>query len=313
MTERTNTARQILLPTMTALVWGLAFVVQDICADAIDPFTFNAARFSVAAVALLAVCLLLRLKKPAQAPTATERKQYRKQLLLGGLCCGTALAAASAFQQAGFSAGTDAGKAGFITALYVVLVPVAGLLFGRRPTAQIWLAVALAVVALYLLCVKQGLRLAPGDLLVLACALCFTAQILLIDHFSLLVAGVELSCVQFFTAALLSALLMLFFGTTSLTVLPRYTWPILYMGVISGGLGYTLQILAQRGSNPTVVCILLSLESVFSALGGWLFLGQRLSGRETLGCALMFMAVILAQVHMPVKLSRRVSRPRCDG
>jgi len=252
-------------------------------------------------VALLAVCLLLRLKKPAQAPTAGERKHYRRALLLGGLCCGTALAAASAFQQAGFSAGTDAGKAGFITALYVVLVPVAGLLFGRRPTAQIWLAVALAVVALYLLCVKRNLALAPGDLLVLACALCFTVQILLIDHFSLLVAGVELSCVQFFTAALLSALLMLFFGTTPLAVLPRYTWPILYMGVISGALGYTLQILAQKGSNPTVVCILLSLESVFSVLGAWLFLGQRMSGRETLGCVLMFTAVILAQVHIPQK------------
>jgi drug/metabolite transporter (DMT)-like permease len=279
----------------------MAFVVQDICADAIDPFTFNAARFLVAAVALLAVCLLLRLKKPERTPTPGERKQYRRALLLGGLCCGTALAAASAFQQAGFSAGTEAGKAGFITALYVVLVPVAGLFFGRRPTAQIWLAVALAVAALYLLCVKRGLTLAPGDLLVLACALCFTVQILLIDHFSLLVAGVELSCVQFFTAALLSALLMLFFGTTPLAVLPRYTWPILYMGVISGALGYTLQIFAQKGANPTVVCILLSLESIFSVLGGWLFLGQHLTGRETLGCVLMFAAVILAQVHIPMK------------
>ena len=160
---------------------------------------------------------------------------------------------------------------------------------------------ALAVVALYLLCVKRNLALAPGDLLVLACALCFTVQILLVDHFSLLVAGVELSCVQFFAAALLSALLMLFFGTTPLAVLPHYTWPILYMGVISGALGYTLQIFAQRGSNPTVVCILLSLESVFSVLGAWLFLGQRMSGRETLGCVLMFTAVILAQVHIPQK------------
>ena len=301
MTERTSSARQILLPTTAALVWGMAFVVQDICADAIDPFTFNAARFLVAAVALLAVCLLLRLKKPERTPTPGEQKQYRRALLLGGLCCGTALAAASAFQQAGFSAGIEAGKAGFITALYVVLVPVAGLFFGRRPTAQIWLAVALAVAALYLLCVKRGLTLAPGDLLVLACALCFTVQILLIDRFSLLVAGVELSCVQFFTAAILSALLMLFFGTTPLSVLPQYTWPILYMGVISGALGYTLQIFAQKGANPTVVCILLSLESVFSVLGGWLFLGQHLTGRETLGCVLMFAAVILAQVHIPMK------------
>lgn len=301
MAERTSKARQILLPTTAALVWGMAFVVQDICADAIDPFTFNAARFLVAAVALLAVCLLLRLKKPERTPTPDEQKQYRRALLLGGLCCGTVLAAASAFQQAGFSAGTEAGKAGFITALYVVLVPVAGLFFGRRPTAQIWLAVALAVAALYLLCVKRGLTLAPGDLLVLACALCFTVQILLIDRFGLLVAGVELSCVQFFTAAILSALLMLFFGTTPLTVLPQYTWPILYMGVISGALGYTLQIFAQKGANPTVVCILLSLESVFSVLGGWLFLGQHLTGRETLGCVLMFAAVILAQVHIPMK------------
>lgn len=302
MTKKTSTARQVLLPTTAALVWGMAFVVQDICADAIDPFTFNASRFSVAAVALLAVCLLLRrLRKTERPPTTAERKQYRRQLLIGGVCCGTALAAASAFQQAGFSAGTEAGKAGFITALYVVLVPVAGLLFGRRASAQTWLAVALSVVALYLLCVKNGLTLAPGDLLVLACALCFTVQILLIDHFGSFVEGVELSCVQFFTAALLSALLMFLFGTTPLSVLPQYIWPILYMGVISGALGYTLQILAQKGANPTVVCILLSLESVFSVLGGWLFLGQRMSGREYLGCALMFAAVILAQVPIPLK------------
>ena len=305
MTEKTNTARQVLLPTLAALVWGMAFVVQDICADAIDPFTFNASRFSVAAAALLAVCLLLRKRKRTEQPsTQSERKQYRRHLLLGGVCCGTALAAASAFQQAGFSAGTEAGKAGFVTALYVVLVPVAGLLFGRRASAQTWLAVALSVLALYLLCVRNGLTLAPGDLLVLACALCFTVQILLIDHFSLLVEGVELSCVQFFTAALLSALLMAFFGTTPLTVLPRYTWPILYMGVISGALGYTLLILAQKGANPTVVCILLSLESVFSVLGGWIFLGQRMSARETLGCAIMFAAVLLAQVHVPGKLKK---------
>ena len=248
---------------------------------------------------VLAVSSGFRKDRPQISPA--EKKAQRRQLWLGGFCCGTVLAIASNFQQAGLVAGTDGGKAGFITALYVVLVPVFGLFFRRRVSLPVWIAVALSVGALYLLCIKGSFSLAPGDLLVLVCAICFSVHILVIDHFTATCDGVKLSCLQFLFAGTWSTILALFFDTISLQVLLDCIWPLLYVGVFSCGVGYTLQILAQKGSNPTVVTILLSLESVFAVIAGAVVLHQQMTAREYLGCVLMFAAVVLAQIPMPQK------------
>lgn len=244
----------------------------------------------------------------------------------GGICCGTALAVASNFQQAGLAAGTDAGKAGFITALYVVLVPVFGLFFKRKVNLSTWIAVVCSVVALYLLCIKGDFSLAPGDLLVLVCAVCFAIHILVIDHFTATVDGLKLSCVQFFVAAVwatIAKVVCVILGmngtgdvsaATSIFAAPDWNailacaLPILYVGIFSSGVGYTLQILAQKDSNPTVVTILLSLESVFAVIAGAIILHQQMSVREYIGCVIMFIAVILAQIQFPEKQKRNEHR-----
>ena len=297
-----NQMRQVVFPILAAFIWGTAFVAQDLCADSIGAFAFNATRYFIAVLALLVVILISdKVKKNKPTLTAQEKKAANKQLWLGGLCCGTALAIASNFQQAGLVAGTDAGKAGFITALYVVLVPLFGLFFRRKVSGPVWIAVVLSVVSLYLLCIKGSFSLAPGDLLVLVCAICFSVHILVIDHFTATCDGVKLSCLQFLFAGTWSTILALFFDTISLQVLLDCIWPLLYVGVFSCGVGYTLQILAQKDSNPTVVTILLSLESVFAVIAGAVVLHQQMTGREYLGCVLMFAAVVLAQIPMPQK------------
>ena len=297
-----NQMRQVVLPILAAFIWGTAFVAQDVCADAMGAFTFNGTRYFIAVLALLVVIAVMNgTKKDRPQLTPAEKKASRKQLWLGGFCCGTALAVASNFQQAGLVAGTDAGKAGFITALYVVLVPVFGLFFRRKVTLPVWGAVVLSVVSLYLLCIKGSFSLAPGDLLVLVCAVCFAIHILVIDHFTAFCDGVKLSCLQFLFAGIWSTILALIFDTISLQVLLDCALPLLYVGVFSCGVGYTLQILAQKDSNPTVVTILLSLESVFAVISGAIILHQQMTGREYLGCVLMFAAVVLAQLPMPQK------------
>lgn len=297
-----NQMRQVVFPILAAFIWGTAFVAQDMCADAIGTFTFNAARYFIAVLALLVVILISdKLKKDKPVLSPAEKKAANKQLWIGGLCCGAALAIASNFQQAGLVAGTDAGKAGFITALYVVLVPVFGLFFKRKVNLPTWIAVVLSVVALYLLCINGEFSLAPGDLLILACAVCFTIHILVIDHFTATVDGVKLSCLQFLFAGIISAVCMFLFEDVDMAAILSCVMPLLYVGIFSCGVGYTLQILAQKGSNPTVVTILLSLESVFAVIAGAIILKQQMSVREYIGCAVMFIAVILAQIQFPVK------------
>ncbi len=297
-----NQVRQVVFPILAAFIWGTAFVAQDLCADVIDAFTFNALRSYIAVVVLLVIIFISgKLKKEQVQPSAEAAAKSRRDLLLGGLCCGTALAVASNFQQAGLVAGTDAGKAGFITALYVVLVPVFGLFFKRRVSLPVWIAVVCSVVALYLLCIKGDFSLAPGDLLILVCAVCFAVHILVIDHFTALVDGIKLSCAQFFVAAVWSTILSLIFSHPDWSAILSCALPILYVGVFSSGVAYTLQILAQKDSNPTVVTILLSLESVFAVIAGAIILHQQMSVREYIGCVVMFAAVILAQIQLPEK------------
>lgn len=294
--EKKSTLRQIVFPILAALIWGISFVAQDMCAGILDAFTINATRSFIAFFVLILIYKFFKAVRKKQNPDAEEEKPDRKMVLLGGLCCGAALAISVNLQQAGINAGTDAGKAAFITALYVVMVPVLGLFFKRKLSLSVWIAVILAVVALYLLCIKDNLTFASGDLLILCCGFCFAVQILAVDYFVRFVDGVLLSCSQFFFCGIFSLICALIWGTSTISGIIECIWPILYLGVFSCGVAYTLQIVSQKGSNPTVVTILFSLESVFAVIFAAIILNERMSVREYCGCILMFIAVIIAQI-----------------
>lgn len=293
--------RQSLLLFLTATIWGVAFVAQSIGMDYVEPFTFNAVRNLIGAIVLLpCIGLLNRLNGKDNGAAGEPQK---KTLIIGGISCGALLFVASNLQQFGIQY-TTVGKAGFITAMYIVLVPVFGIFLHKKAGLKIWAAVALAVAGLYLLCMTDGsFSLQMGDLLVLACAVAFSFHILVIDYFSPKVDGVKLSCIQFFTCAVLSAIGMLLFEEPKLSQILAAWVPILYAGVMSCGVAYTLQIIGQKGMNPTVASLILSLESVVSLLAGWVILGQKLSNRELAGCALAFAAIILVQ--LPSKVHKK--------
>ncbi|MCI6719733.1 MAG: DMT family transporter [Butyricicoccus sp.] len=290
-----NRLRANLMLLTTALIWGVAFVAQSVGMDYIGPFTFNCVRSLLGGLVLLP-CIFL-LDRLDGGKTAAQKKWP----VLGGVCCGVVLAVASSLQQIGI-AHTSVGKAGFITALYIVIVPLLGLLGGKRVGGRIWAAVALAVAGMYLLCITESFTIGLGDLLVLLCAFCFSIHILVIDHFSPNVDGVRMSCIQFFTAGILCGVPMLLFESPNLTDICAAWAPIAYAGIMSCGVAYTLQVVAQKHTDPTVASLLLSLESVISVLAGWVLLGQALSPRELTGCALSFCAIILAQ--LPDRASR---------
>ena len=291
--------RNTLLLLLGALIWGTAFVAQSVGSGYVGPYTFLAAR-SWLACAFLIVLVLLRRGKARKADPGVPFWINGRMLLRGGAFCGIALFAASAAQQVGIGT-TSTAKAGFLTALYVVLVPVFGLFFKRKVSVPTWIAVVLSVAALYLLCIKGDFSLAPGDLLLLVCALCFAVHILVIDHFTAYCDGVKLSCLQFLFAAIISAVCMFIFEPLDMPAILSCALPLLYVGIFSCGVGYTLQILAQKDSNPTVVTILLSLESVFAVIAGAIILKQQMSVREYIGCVVMFAAVVLAQIQFPEK------------
>jgi len=307
--KESRTVRQIVFPLLAAFIWGTAFAAQDICADHIGAFTYNAMR-SYIAVAVLPVVLLLfnvfrREGKPAITPA--EKKAERKHLLIGGICCGTALTAASVFQQAGIVLGTEGGKAGFLTALYIVLVPIAGVFLKKRVSLSVWIGALLGAAALYLLCIKGDFTVDKGDLLVIACSVCYTAHIYVIDYFVAKVDGIKLSLAQFAALAVWSTLGMLLLEHPSWDAVRACILPLLYVGVFSSCGAYTLQILAQKGTNPTVVTILLSTESVFAVIAGAVLLHQRMTVREYIGCVLMLAAVVLAQITFPKRKGTDIS------
>lgn len=289
-----NSIRQSSLAVLAAFIWGTAFVAQSVGAEFVPAFTFNAARAVIAFVFLLVLCVVLRTARRHQGRPATATRS-RKDLLLGGLCCGGALALASFLQQKGLET-TTSGKAGFITALYIVLVPIFGIFLKQRAPRAVWLGVVLAVGGLYCLCMNESFTIASGDICVLLCAVVFAAQILLVDHFAEFVDGVELSCCQFFFMMVFSMAGMLVAETPTWAGIQLAAGAILYAGLFSSGVAYTLQILAQKDSDPTVISLLLSLESVFATLAGAVILGDRMSGREYFGCVLMLAAVVLAQL-----------------
>ena len=280
-----------ILLVLTALIWGCAFVAQSVGMDYVGPFTFNMARFLIGAIVLLPVIWFM----DRQRKTGAEKGAGQKTLIIGGICCGIALAVASTLQQWGILF-TTVGKAGFITAMYIVIVPLLGIFIGKKVRPLIIGCVAIAVVGFYFLCMTESLRLGLGDFLVLLCAIAFSIHILVIDHFSPKVDGVKMSAIQFLTAAIISAVPTLLWEQPVFTEVLQAWQPVLYAGVMSCGVAYTLQIIAQKNADPTVASLLLSLESVFSVLAGWVLLGQGLSLKELFGCVLIFCAIILAQL-----------------
>lgn len=286
--------RNSLLLFLTAFIWGVAFVAQSVGMDYVGPFTFNCVRSLIGGAVLIPCMAILKKINPPQEQEKTGGKQ-RKTLLLGGVCCGLALCVATNLQQIGIQY-TSVGKAGFITAFYIIIVPVLGIFLHKKCSASVWIGVALALAGLYFLCINESLRIGKGDMLVFLCALVFSIHILVIDHFSPLVDGVAMSCIQFFVCGIISAVPMLLFEKPQIGQILAAWQPILYAGVLSCGVAYTLQIIGQKGLNPTVASLILSLESCISVLAGWAILGQRLSSREILGCTVMFLAIVLAQL-----------------
>lgn len=282
---------------LTAFIWGTAFVAQSVGMDYLEPFTFNGVRSLIGGVALLPCIWLLQMMngKNGDDPKADGGKRSRRDLMMGGIACGLLLFAASSLQQIGIQY-TTAGKAGFITAFYIVLVPVFGIFLRKKIGWKVWLAVVIAVVGLYLLCIKEGFTIGKGDVLIFLCALVFTIHILTIDHFSPKVDGVRMSCIQFFVCGIVSLPFMFLLEKPEIGALLAGLKPLLYAGVLSCGVAYTLQIIGQKNVNPAVASLLLSLESCFSVLAGWAVLGESLSVRESVGCVLMFAAIILAQL-----------------
>lgn len=275
---------------LTALIWGAAFVAQSAGMEQNGPFTFNTVRMILGGIVLIPCIALFDKMRHVRLGW----RSADKNLWVGGCLCGVALFTGATLQQFGIQY-TSAGKAGFITALYVIFVPLCRLFAGKRPGKLLWGSVALAAVGMYLLCMDGSLALSKGDVLVLLGAFGFTAHILIIDHFSQKVDGVRMSCIQFFVAGALSLVCMFLFETPSVPAILSAWAPILYAGLLSCGVAYTLQVVAQKDTDPTVASLILCLESVFAVLFGWLLLGETLSMKELLGCILMFVAIVLAQ------------------
>ena len=280
-----------------AAIWGSAFVAQSVGAEYVGAFTFLAVRNWIAVVFLIPVIYVRDtiLRKRGRPSVRPANRTQRRFLLTGGAACGFFLCAASAFQQVGIRYTTTA-KAGFITALYVVIVPILSVFFGKSVKSRIWMCVALAVLGLYLLCMRGELSLSFGDGVVLVCAFLFACQIMTVDYFAPQVDTVRLSQTQFLVTALLSTVCMFFFEDLSTDSLIKALPSIAYAGVMSSGVAYTLQIIGQQNLNPAIASITMSLESVFAALAGWIVLGQSMTVRELAGCVLMFASIILAQL-----------------
>ena len=293
-----NKLKQSIILFMAATIWGFAFVAQSVGMDYVGPYTFIAAR-NVVALAVLLPWVAVMDRGRRKKDKAGWQKEDCRTLLIGGICCGICLFAASALQQTGMKY-TTVGKAGFITAMYIVLVPVFGIFLKKKTGVRVWLAVVVALAGLYLLCMTKGdFHVQKGDLYILGCAAVFSVHILVVDHFSPLVDGVKLSCVQFAVNAVLGTVMMLLLERPDMSALIAAWLPIVYAGALSSGLGYTFQIIGQKGMNPTAASLILSLESVISVLAGWLLLHQALTVRELFGCTLVFAAIILVQ--LPVK------------
>ncbi len=292
--------RQSLLLFLTAVIWGIAFVAQSAGMDYVGPFTYNGVRCILGGLVLIPCIMLLdrmqgNRRESVLGQDAEKGKKGRSMLLTGGMSCGLLLFAAISFQQVGIQY-TTVGKAGFITAMYILLVPLLGLFVHKKVGLKVWIGVAFAVCGLYLLCMGNGFSLKMGDALVMVCAVLFSLHILVIDYFSPKVDCVRMSCIQFWVCGIISLVCSFFLESPDLGSILAAWQPVCYGGIMSCGVAYTLQIVGQKGMNPTVASLILSLESVVSVVAGFLILHQTMSGKELLGCLSMVVAIVLAQL-----------------
>ena len=294
--------RAHILLFFTSFIWGSAFVAQSVGMEHLGPFTFNGVRMLISGFALTIVVIIWkRIPKTQQAASSSvqstleDTENSKKTLFRAGIWCGVIVFAASTFQQVGLVY-TTAGKAGFLTTMYIILVPILGIFMKRKIGKRIWFCVILAVVGIYLLCLVENLRMNFGDFLMLFCALGYAIHIIVIDHFSNRVDAVRLSQIQFFVAGIISLAPMFIFETPAVSNILLAWLPLVYAAVLSGAIGFTFQIIAQKDIKPTVAALIMSFESVFAVLTGFVILSELLSSREILGCILMFTAVIIAQL-----------------
>ena len=278
-----------LMLLITATIWGVAFVAQSVGMDYVGPFTFNGVRFLIGGIILIPCSFILQ-----KYDNKKEFVEDKKKLYIGGLLCGILMFGATSFQQFGILY-TSVGKTGFITALYVILVPIMGILIKRKVRFTIWIGAVIAVAGFYLLCINEGFSIAFGDILVFVCAIFFALHIMVVDYFVPYVNGVKLSCIQFIVAGIISSICMFIFEKPEIGSICSAWQPILYAGILSCGVAYTLQIIGQKYTNPFLASLILSLESVISVLAGWLILGEVLSAKELIGCGLVFVAILIAQ------------------
>lgn len=277
-----------LMLLLAAFIWGTAFVAQSEGMNHISPFTFTCVRNYIGSAALLPVIFIMSKISKEKVEGTT------KDLIVGGVSCGIILAIASTLQQFGLIY-TTPGKAGFITALYIIFVPLFSLFTKKKPKPTIWISVLLAIVGMYLLCVKEGFSIQLGDFYVFLCAIAFTFHIIVIDRFSPKVDGVKMSCLQFFVAATICLVFMLIFEEPTTEGIKNSVVPLLYTGVMSSGVAFTLQIIGQKFTAPTLATLIMSLESIFAALAGWVLLGQGMSLPEIIGSILVFVGILIAQ------------------
>lgn len=288
---KSKTLKSSFLLFLAALIWGVAFVAQSVGMDYMGPFSFCGGRFLMGSAVLLPIVIVRRVQDQKKQ---IERAGY-KITILGGISCGLALCFATIFQQIGIQY-TTVGKAGFITTLYIIMVPIAGLFMRKKVPGKVWIGAVIAAFGMYLLCMSEKLALSVGDTYVFICAILFTVHILVIDYFSPQADGIELSCIQFLTAGVISSIGALIWEQPTIGNFMAGIIPLMYAGILSSGVAYTLQVIGQKDMDPTVASLILSLESVISMLAGWVILGQSLTGRELCGCLLVFAAVILVQL-----------------
>ena len=280
---------------LAAAIWGFAFVAQRLGSELMGPFAFNGIRFGLGALALLPVIYFMEKKDKNIQETNIVKKFSNKTMVIAGISCGAVLFCGSSLQQFGMTF-TTAGKAGFITALYIILVPLFGIFLKHRVGANTWIGVILATVGLYLLCVTESFTIGFGDLVILIGAAFWASHILIINHFSIRVSTLRLAFFQFAFVSLLSLVVSLIIETTTLASVEALTIPLLYSGLLSVATAFTLQIIGQKNAPPTLASIIFSTEAVFGAVGGWLILGEKLNSRELTGCIIMLIAIIISQL-----------------
>lgn len=301
------------LLVLTALVWGVGFVAQSAGSRHVAPFTFSAVRFFISAIVLLVVVIIKRRFAAPALNSVEEKRKAKRTLIISGIITGFFLCLGTNLQQIGITLGASAGKAGFLTATYIIIVPILALIIFRKKCAfNVWIGVIISLFGLYLLCMKENFSFEIYDVILLCCALSFSFQILYIDRYISQVDALEMSCVEFFVCGILSAIPMFFsemlgdFSAWADTLTTSDAWlPILYAALISGGFGFTLQAVVQKNVAPARASLIMCFESVFGALSGWIILGQVMTIKEIIGSFLMFIAIVISQLELNFKKAEK--------